>query len=497
MINILLSWIGTHDLDSIQNNAPMGPVISLVNSKYSKDFDEIHLISNYDKETNEKYINVVNLTEKITLHKTELADPSDYKSIYEVVTKIITEITNSKGKPICWHYHTSPGTPQMSSIWILLGKTKYPGIFYQSWLDKKTNEIRVKIADIPFNINIDFIPELFVKQDKEIVKNWENLPAFNTIIHKSKIMKDLLDKTYLASIRDVPILILGETGTGKELFAKAIHQSSKRNNSLMKTINCGALPESIIDATLFGYSKGAFTGAVADKKGIFEECDNGTIFLDEIGDLSLNIQVKLLRAIQQGEIQRVGDMKESKVNVRIIGATNKNLIKMVEEGTFREDLFYRISVGVLNIPPLRERREDIILLSEYFLSEINEEFGAIKSDIPYQIKSFSNDCKEYLLNRSWNGNVRELYFTIKRACIWNNSSIIDDNDVKDSVISQNKYNSINLTDPINLEKYLEEIKIKYIAKALEITEGNKTKAAKMLGYNNYQNIDYVKKKKIK
>lgn len=495
MINILLSWIGTHDLDSIQNNSPMGPVISLVNSKYSKDFEEIHLISNYDKETNDKYINVVKLTGKVTLHKTGLEDPTDYKGIYEVVTKIIEKIISSKNQPIRYHYHTSPGTPQMSSIWILLGKTKYPGSFYQSWLDKKTNEIRVKIADIPFNINIDFIPELFVKQDKEIVKNWENLPAFNTIIHKSKIMKDLLDKTYLASIRDVPILILGETGTGKELFANAIHQSSNRRNYPMKTINCGALPESIIDSMLFGYSKGAFTGAVTDKKGVFEECDNGTIFLDEIGDLSLNIQVKLLRAIQQGEIQRVGDMKETKVNVRIIGATNKNLIKMVEEGTFREDLFYRISVGVLNIPPLRERREDIILLSEYFLSEINEEFGAIKSDIPYQTKSFSDDCKEYLLNRSWNGNFRELYFTIKRACIWNNSSIIDVSDVKESVISYTKSSPTDLKIPINLDEYLEEIKIKYIEKALEITEGNKTKAAKMLGFSNYQNIDYVKKKR--
>ena len=500
MKSVLLSWIGFNDLNYVKNKeAGVGPVIALLQSDYSINLDEIYLLHNNSrKEDTKKYISHIKETykdKKINFHECLLENPTDYEKIYKIALKLIEEIKKKNKEEIKWHFHTSPGTSQMSSIWLLLAKTKYPATLYQSYKDKISEKQHVKIVDVPFNIALEFIPELKKKADRELVETWNEIPEFTRIIHKSDVMKELLNKAHRIAVHEVPVLILGETGTGKELFSEAIHKGSGRAEKEMKTLNCAAIQETTATAQLFGWKKGAFTGAIKDSKGLFEVCNGGTLFLDEIGDLSLETQTRLLRAIQYGEIQKIGDHETIKVDVRIIAATNKNLMKMVIEGTFREDLFHRINVGILNIPPLRERREDIGLIADHFLNEINDKFSKNQKIFSYKHKKFSENTKNFIKNYSWPGNVRELYHTLQRACIWSDSEVINEKEIKNSIItfpenSELQEIKLDITRPINLKEHLEELKKKYIERALQITNGNKTQAAELLGYNSYQTLSY-------
>lgn len=233
--------------------------------------------------------------------------------------------------------------------------------------------------------------------------------TFDEIIGDSLIFSQVKDQAKLISKQNVPVLLLGESGTGKELFARAIHSESDRINKIFMPINCGAIPESLVESELFGYEKGTFTGANSNgKMGKFEIAKDGTIFLDEIGDLPLHMQVKLLRVLQEKEIMRVGGSNSIKVNARIIAATNKNLYKMVERKEFREDLFYRLNVIPIRIPALREREEDVLQLSNFFLKRYNEIYEK-------HIKGFAKEAKLALVNYSWPGNVRELQNLIEYA----------------------------------------------------------------------------------
>ncbi len=221
------------------------------------------------------------------------------------------------------------------------------------------------------------------------------------IIGQSESIRELVELVISVAPTDISVLITGESGTGKEVFAKSIHQLSPRRNNALISVNCGAIPEGLLESELFGHQKGAFTGAIATKKGYFELADGGTIFLDEIGEMPLQTQVKLLRVLETGEFMRVGSGELRKVDVRVIAASNRNLATMVQDGYFRKDLYYRLKAVSLYLPPLRERKEDILLLLEKFSKEIVEknklEFGG-----------FSSGAKEVLLNYSWPGNIREL-----------------------------------------------------------------------------------------
>lgn len=232
--------------------------------------------------------------------------------------------------------------------------------------------------------------------------------GFDNIIGSSKIIDDLKKIIGRISSTDISVLITGESGTGKELLAKVLHHHSRQRNKSFVPINCSAIPENLLESELFGHVKGAFTSAIANKKGLFEEAEEGSIFLDEVGDLPYSVQAKLLRVLQEKEIRPVGGNITRKINVRIIAATNTNLAQQVQLGKFREDLYYRLNVMPLHIPPLRERPEDIPPLTEYFLRKIQREY-----DMPQA--SLSADSLELLLRHSWPGNVRELENTIKRA----------------------------------------------------------------------------------
>ncbi len=305
---------------------------------------------------------------------------------------------------------------------------------------------------------------------KEIKKEF----GFENIITKNDKMLQIFETIHKISDYDTSVLIIGESGTGKELVAKAIHYNSKRSGKPFIAINCGAIPENLLESELFGYVKGAFTDANQNKKGLFEEANGGTLLLDEIGELPSNLQVKLLRALQEGEVRKVGDTKQIKLDVRIIAATSKNLGQEVRNNSFREDLFYRLNVIQIDLPPLRERREDIPLLINHFLSRYNEKHHL-------KAKNISSAALNILVEYDWQGNIRELENAIERAVILSEGSSIEVSALPPDI---RKLKAPREKEMVNDEYSIKRIHLimeeQLIKKALHKTKGNRTQAARLL-----------------
>lgn len=292
------------------------------------------------------------------------------------------------------------------------------------------------------------------------------------IIGKSSKIKDVLDRVSKVANSNATVLITGESGTGKELIANAVHYSSDRKDKPYVKINCGAIPENLLESELFGHEKGAFTGAVNKKLGKFERASKGTIFLDEVGELSLPMQVKLLRVLQEKEIERIGGTAVIKIDVRVVAATNRDLKKMVEEGSFREDLYYRLNVIPIEIPALKERKEDIPLLVKYFIEKYCKQIGRSMIDI-------HKEALEMLVKYEWQGNIRELENVIERMVILCQDDTINKKDLPKEILYKD-INSIEFVLPENGINF-EEVEKSFIKQALVLSEGNQTKAAKLLG----------------
>jgi two-component system response regulator AtoC len=284
--------------------------------------------------------------------------------------------------------------------------------------------------------------------------------------------------------------VSGESGVGKELVARAIHSRSSRKGGPFVAINCGAIPENLLESELFGHKKGAFTDATADRRGLFEEASSGTLFLDEIGELPLNLQVKLLRVLQDESIRRLGDTRDVKVDVRIIAATHRDLAAEAKAGRFREDLFYRINVLPIAIPPLRARREDINLLIDHFVARNNARLGT-------RIRGVSNEARKLLLEYAWPGNVRELENTIERAMVLADHDVLQANDLPERVREA--------LDPVQVQLASGELSIKkttaaieqiLIRRALQKTKGNRTRAAEVLEISHRALLYKIKDYKI-
>ena len=304
---------------------------------------------------------------------------------------------------------------------------------------------------------------------------------FENIIGQSSKMLELYDLLEKVAPTKTNILITGESGTGKELVAKAIHYNSPRKDKPFVTLNCGAIPESLIESELFGHMRGAFTDAISTKKGLFEVADEGTIFLDEISELPLMMQVKLLRVLQDGEFKRVGGTEDIRVDVRIISATNKDLEGAVREKQFREDLFYRLNVIQIRIPSLRERKEDIPLLTSHFLKRYSEELGK-------QISQISPEALRVLVQYDYPGNVRELQNIIERAMALETSQELTAQNLSSYIEEQLpiKKRPLDLEIPsegVDLEKIVEDVERTLLLKALDRTKGIKKKAAELLHIN--------------
>jgi len=309
----------------------------------------------------------------------------------------------------------------------------------------------------------------------------------STLLGESSIMRDIRTKIEKLARSQAPVFISGESGSGKELVARLIHQQSSRSDNPFVAINCGAIPQELMESEFFGHKKGSFTGAVMDNKGFFQAADGGTLFLDEIGDLPPSLQVKLLRAIQEKKIRPVGEQQEIAVDIRLLSATHRNLADMVKDGTFRQDLYYRINVIDLHIPPLRDRIQDLPNLTEHILAKLT---GNDKSDLP----TLSETAMNALMQYHFPGNVRELENILERALALYDGSAIESDDLNLPVLENNLPESSTYNPTLGaLEDYLENIERKAITVALEENKWNKTAAAKQLGLS-FRSFRYRLKK---
>jgi two-component system response regulator AtoC len=328
------------------------------------------------------------------------------------------------------------------------------------------------------------------RENRALKEQIQKESQFESILAKSASMTDIFRTITKIADFKTTVLIHGESGVGKELVARAVHSRSNRKNHPFVPINCGAIPESLLESELFGHKKGAFTDAHSDRRGLFEEADGGTLFLDEIGELPLNLQVKLLRALQEESIRRLGDSKDVKIDVRIITATHRDLAAEAKAGRFREDLFYRINVLPIAIPPLRARREDINLLIDHFVTRNNARLGT-------QIRALTADARKLLLEYAWPGNVRELENTIERAMVLCDGDVIDSHDLPERLREALDPVQVQLaTGELSVKKTTAAIEEILIRRALQKTRGNRTRAAELLEISHRALLYKIKDYKI-
>ena len=319
-----------------------------------------------------------------------------------------------------------------------------------------------------------------IEENISLRRKIEDRFHFEGIIAKSPKMLKIIELIKTVAPTNATILIIGKTGTGKEVIARAIHHQSPRRNRPFIATSCAALPESLLESEFFGHERGSFTGAVERKKGKFEAGDKGTLFLDEIGEINANIQIHLLRVLEEKKITRVGGNEEINVDVRVIAATNRNLKASIEQGRFREDLYYRLNVVTIDLPPLKDRMEDILPLAEHFLKKYAEENSK-------RIKTFSDDVVKFMLNYSWPGNVRELENMIERGVILSKNTAITLDELPQDIIHPTPGEG----------KTVEAVARNHIINVLEETKGNITKAANILGirrmtlYNKLKKYNYT------
>ena len=306
---------------------------------------------------------------------------------------------------------------------------------------------------------------------EKLEKKVGQMYSFDSILGDSKALKAAVQLAQKVSVTDVPVLLTGETGTGKEVFAQAIHYNSKRGKQNFVAVNCSSFSKELLESEMFGHRAGSFTGALKDKKGLFEEANNGTIFLDEIGEMAFELQAKLLRILETGEYIKIGDTNPTRVDVRIIAATNRNLPEEIVAGRFREDLFYRLSVFEIHLPPLRERSGDIKILAEAFVRKFSEKLS-------YSVTKMSPEFLVALSQQCWKGNIRELRNVIERSLIVCDGECLDVCDLPLEIQNSHYERSDEAAAPGSFE--LAAMERRHIARVLEYTKGNKTETARLL-----------------
>ncbi|MFV2074255.1 MAG: sigma-54 interaction domain-containing protein, partial [Thermoanaerobaculales bacterium] len=425
---------------------------------------------------------------RIRLEYRNLSGPTEFGEIYTAAVGVLDGVLTRHPKGVNFSFHLSPGTPAMAAVWIILAKTRFPAELVES-----SRQHGVRTASVPFDISADFLPDLLRRPDQELERLSAGLPPeapeFDAIVHRGRAMKRLILRARRVAPRSVPVLIEGETGTGKELFARAIHRASPRREMPFVPVNCGAIPPELVESELFGHQKGAFTGATARRKGHFEEADGGTLLLDEVGELPKPAQVKLLRSLQEAEILPVGSSRSRKVDVRLIAATNRSLVAEVAAGTFREDVFHRLAVAVLRLPPLRERREDLPLLVDHLLAQVNREG---REQPGFVEKKLSVGARNLLVSQPWPGNVRELQNTLRRAAIWTPEATLKAEEIRDALLPITRAGDENtvlgrpLGEGLDLPALLATVARHYLERGLDESHGNKTLAAELVGLPSYQ-----------
>ena len=485
----LFAWLGNSDLraSADASGADFGPIFMALETGA---YDRLVLLSDHEQQRTQNFVAWLSGKFKgaTDVRYAKLRSPTDFEDIYVAANGAVSAtLSSSPELPVT--FHVSPGTPAMAAVWVLLAKAKYGASLIES-----SREHGVRPVVVPFDLAAEFLPVASKKADEALAHLVQGLPPaapeFASIIHRCSAMKRVVVMAQRLAQRDLPVLIQGESGTGKELFARAIHASSKRKDAPFVAVNCGAIPLELIDSELFGHEKGAFTGAHASRVGHFEAADGGTLFLDEIGELPLSSQVRLLRVLQEHEVTRLGASKPRRVDVRIVAATNRVLPEEVRAGRFREDVFHRIAVGILALPPLRAREGDLNLLIDALLAQVNRE--AI-SQPGFKHKKLSVSARNVLLRHTWSGNVRELHNALLRASIWVPGEEIAAKDVAEvlSLTSSGADDSIlgaALGEGFSLPDLMADVARHYLERAMEQSHGNKTEAAKLLGLGSYQTL---------
>lgn len=487
---VLVSWVGKTDLraPSETETVGLGPIAQALDAR---SFDDVVLVSDYPEAEVRAFLDWLrqrSVTSISTIF-VKLSGPTDFGEIYEAASKACVKALGDQRATTALTCHLSPGTPAMAAVWIILAKTRFPAELIES-----SRERGVRTASVPFDISAEFIPDLLREQDERLRQASSAEPPagpeFADIIHRSRVMTRLIQRARRVAIRTVPVLIEGESGTGKEMLARAIHRASPRRDAPFVPVNCGAIPGDLLESELFGHEKGAFTGASQAHRGYFEAADGGTLFLDELGELPRPAQVKLLRVLQEGKVVRLGSTKPAKVDVRIVAATNRTLVEEIAAGRFREDLFYRLAVAVLKIPPLRERTGDLGLLIDTLHEQVNREAA---SEPGAKHKKLSSGARNLLLSQAWPGNIRELLNTLYRAVIWSDGSTITAEDAREALLPASTAGRADvlgqpLGGGLNLPELLKEVARHYLSRAMDEAGGNKTKAAELVGLPSYQTL---------
>jgi len=496
MTRVLLSWIGRTDLDSAKDGADgPGPLGSVVTNRA---FDRIELLYNYSPEEVSGFLSWLGkrTDAPVAAHYFALESPIDYEAIYRAAVTRLETINEEQSSELPYFtFHLSSGTGAMEAVWVLLGKTSFKAELLQS-----STQRGVVAPKLPFEISLDFLPSLLAEPDRRLARLSEGLPPptpeFKQIIHQSEGMKRVITKARRVALRKISVVIEGESGTGKELLARAIHYSSPRKRGPFQAKNCGAIPADLVESDLFGHEKGAFSGAHATHRGVFEVANGGTVFLDEIGELPLLAQVKLLRVLAEGEVTRLGSTTSLRVDVRIIAATNRKLVDEMQAGRFREDLFHRLAGLVVTLPPLRERTEDIPLLLDEMLTRVNKE---CESEPGYEPKVLSVAARTHAKHYRWPGNVRELYSTLLRAAVFTPGSRIELADFQEALLAVDNHPRDHLLerplgDGFSLPKLLSEVERHYLSRGMDEAGKNMTQAAELLGFASYQTLSNRLKK---
>jgi transcriptional regulator with PAS, ATPase and Fis domain len=490
MRRLLIGWVGNTDLRAREHTDDVG-VGPIAQALAGRTFDEVLLLTDYAADVVEPYIAWLRSrgVPPIEVAFEKLTGPTRFGEIYEAAVRACEKAVGGRRTDVSLTFHLSPGTPAMAAVWIILAKTRFPAELIES-----SRQHGVLTTSVPFDISADFIPDLLRSQDERLRQlsagPAPEAPEFASIVHRSRVMSRLIERARRVAPRLVPVLIEGASGTGKELLARAIHRASPRRDRPFVAVNCGAIPAELVESELFGHEKGAFTGANASRKGLFEAANGGSLFLDEIGELPRAAQVKLLRVLQEGEVVRVGSTSQAKIDVRILAATNRSLNEEIAAGRFREDLFYRLAVAVLKLPSLRDRPGDLGILIDYLLEQVNDESSR---EPGYHRKDLSASARNLLLNHDWPGNVRELLNTLRRAAIWSDGPVITGEDVREALLPTIRTEPADafgrpLGGGFNLPALMKTVARHYLERAMDEAHGNKTKAAELVGLPSYQTL---------
>ena len=485
-MEVLFSLIGNRDPYTDDSDVKeYGPVLSLLQHR---SFDRIYLFysgSQYLERARTVEEIGKSLDEKMRffLVSVDLESPVDYEEVFaKLKTTALGVVETIKHLSHRLSVLLDPGTPQMQTAWFLLVRSGLLPAELLQGVPPRFAGGSYKVKEVRLDRGV--LPEVRITGERKAddTKRWFSLPVSTNIIGENPDFQEALQRSKRIAQYDISVLIRGDTGTGKGLVARFIHEASQRKDQPFVSLNCAAITASLVESELFGHAKGAFTGASTDRMGLFRSANGGTIFLDEVGDLPIDIQPKLLRVLEEHTLVPVGEDHPVTVNVRVLAATNRDLEKQIETGEFRRDLYERLNEATISLPPLRGRPEDIPLLIRHYLDDWNTSY--------HEDKHFDADATQLMLTYPWPGNVRELANAVRSMCALSNGSTIGPNLLPSGILSyfdrKNELTNADImlpSDGLNLRAYLHQIEERFYRTAMERSGGNGEKAAKLLGLN--------------